>query len=177
MAMKIILIGYMGSGKSTIGKRLAFKMNLPFVDMDNEIEKQESATISEIFQTKGEMYFRELERNFIFSMLPDSKEAIYATGGGMPCFYDNMEQLNRLGTTIYLKRPTSELLHRLMNSKKERPLTKDKTKTELYAFMENQLILREPFYAKAKIIAPRNQQDTDSLLELISEYHSSQHES
>jgi shikimate kinase len=172
--MKIFLVGYMGSGKSTLGKRLANALEIPFLDTDTEIERIQGKSISAIFQDEGEEHFRQLEEKYLISLKDVHERTVYATGGGMPCFYDNITLLNELGATVYLKRPASELLHRLVNSKKERPLTVGKTKEELYKFIDQHLSEREPFYEKAKIIAPRSKQDVPSLLELIHQFEKNQ---
>jgi len=164
----------MGSGKSTLGKRLAKALEIPFVDIDAEIEQTQGKSITAIFQDEGEEHFRRLEEKFLMSLKNFTAKAVYATGGGMPCFYDNLSLLNSLGATVYLKRPTSELLHRLMNSKKERPLTVGKTKEELYEFIEMHLAERELFYEKAKITVPRSKQNVPSLLELIQQFENNQ---
>ncbi len=130
--MNVILIGYMGSGKTTLGKKLSSRLGLKFIDTDSMIEKQQNCSIQEIFNTKGESYFRELEKKLIFE-LKKEQNLLISTGGGLPCFNDLMAELNELGITIYLKRPAKELANRVIRSKKKRPLLIGKTEEELLA--------------------------------------------
>lgn len=120
----IILVGFMGAGKTTIGKALSKKMDHSFIDSDVEIEKLEGASISEIFKTKGEKYFRMLESNFIKEF--QHSNCVIATGGGMPCFNHNMVSLKTLGNTFYLKVNTVLLLDRIEKDFENRPMAKDK---------------------------------------------------
>jgi shikimate kinase len=161
----IFLIGFMGVGKTTIGRKLAKVLNREFLDADEEIEKQTGKTIASIFQEHGEAYFRELEREWL-QQLPETG-VVVSTGGGMPCFFDNMNTMNQKGLTIYLQRPPAELVHRLKNAKKERPLVKDKTEEELLEFITDLLNRREIYYKKAKIVLDRNHQDVDTIVKLI----------
>ena len=117
----IILIGYMGSGKSTLGRKIARKLNYEFLDTDSAIEEKEGLTIAAIFEQFGEVHFRKLETNILLS-LKGKEKIVIATGGGMPCFNGNMNLLNELGRTFYLKRSVNELVHRLVNAKRVRPL-------------------------------------------------------
>lgn len=154
----IILIGYMGSGKTTFGRKIAKQLKYDFIDADDAIESACNLKIPEIFSQFGESYFRELESQLI-ERLKDHRNVVFSTGGGMPCFGQNMQRLNELGITIYLKRPVSELVHRLMNAKKPRPLIAGKSEVELYQFIEKTLIEREVFYNQAQLIFNRDQQN------------------
>jgi shikimate kinase len=162
----IILVGFMGCGKTTFGRKLAKKLKYDFIDSDALIEEQENMKISDIFKEKGEEYFRSLEKLFI-QTLENKNNKIVATGGGMPCFEDNMEKLNQVGLTIYLKRPTLELVYRLLRSKKERPLTKEKQKEELKVFINNLIEKREKYYLKSKFILEREQIDVDYIVKML----------
>lgn len=146
--MNIILIGFMGSGKSSLGKILAKKLNYSFVDSDKVIEQQMGMTITSIFELKGESYFRDLEKQFVNSISKDDNQVI-AVGGGTPCFFDNMEQLKEKGLTVYLERPAGELVSRLLLSKNPRPLVLNKTKEELMQYVKETIKEREVFYKKA----------------------------
>jgi len=141
----------MGSGKTTVGKKLAKKLNKEFIDMDQWIEKDEEMPVEEIFEKKGENLFRELETKYI-RKLSNKKKAVISTGGGAPCHSDNMEFMNDEGLTIYLEMKSEVLLFRLQNSKKERPLLKNKTSEEMLNFIQNKLAERESYYNKANII-------------------------
>lgn len=167
--MNVILIGYMGSGKTTLGKKLAARLGLRFVDTDKEIEKQAQKSISDIFERDGEHRFRTMEKELI-TQLKNQDNLLISTGGGMPCFNNLIDELNEIGITIYLKRPAKELANRVLNSKKKRPLTDGKTEEELIFFIDKMLQERNAFYEKAHVIADRNVQNITSL-ELIVKTH------
>lgn len=147
----------MGAGKSTLGRKVAKKMNLPFIDSDYEIEEKYQKSIGDIFTEHGESYFRRLETEYISSLM-DQGEFVLATGGGMPCFGKNMELLNELGTTFYLERSARELANRLYNAKKRRPLIEGLEPNELVMFIEEKLSLREEYYKNANIVLSREEQ-------------------
>ena len=164
----IILIGYMGSGKSTLGRKIARKLNYEFLDTDSAIEEKEGLTITAIFEQFGEVHFRKLETNILLS-LKGKEKIVIATGGGMPCFNGNMNLLNELGRTFYLKRSVNELVHRLVNAKRVRPLIAGKSPAELAAFIEQNLEKRNLFYEQAKYILERDQQ-TPEFIETVLKY-------
>ncbi len=148
---RIFLIGYMGSGKTTIGKSLSKAMNLQFIDLDLFIENRHRKTVGQLFAEKGEMVFREIEHRAL-EEIAGFEDIIISTGGGAPCFFDNMDLMNRLGMTIYLKVSESELAERLIHLKHNRPLIKDKNLEELKIFISESLRKREPFYNQAKFV-------------------------
>jgi shikimate kinase len=154
----------MGSGKTTLGLKLANELNIPFIDSDSEIEKQTNLTISQIFESKGEMEFRELESKFI-DELSNRKFFVLSTGGGMPCFNSNIEKLNDLGLTFYLKNSSETLAKRIQNSENERPLTKNKSHDELILFIEENLKKRESFYKKAKFTLLPEEQMVEKIIQ------------
>lgn len=165
-AKRIILIGYMASGKTTLGKKLANKLNIPFIDVDAKIEELEGCSISEIFLLKGEKGFRLLETDFLKTYcFPES--FVLSTGGGMPCFNDNMKTLNALGTTFYLKRPVKELVNRLVSAKEKRPLVEGKSIEELEAFITDTLIIRSPFYEASKFVLNRENQTVEEIIDCL----------
>jgi len=156
--MKIFLIGFMGSGKTTFGRKLAKSLNsrrtgtgYEFTDLDELIESKAGMSITSYFEKFGEPAFRELEKatlqNTIF---PDN--AIIATGGGTPCFTGNMQWMNDHGTTVYLSLSPQALAERLQHGQTERPLIKDLNKKELIDYITDKLASREEFYQKAKFI-------------------------
>ncbi|WP_304065689.1 shikimate kinase [Pedobacter glucosidilyticus] len=148
--MKIFLIGFMGCGKSRMGKNLSSKINRPFIDLDTLIESTQHKTVPEIFTELGENGFREIERDLLQnSAIAD--DAIISTGGGAPCFFDNMDWMNANGLTIFIDPPVKVLADRLINAKTERPLIKGKSFDELVLFVEDKLKERRPFYEKAQI--------------------------
>jgi len=141
----------MGCGKSYLGKRLAEKLNWQFMDMDAYLEGKESKTISQIFAEGGEPLFRELEKNYL-TATADFEKTVIATGGGCPCFHDNMEWMDISGQTIYLKTPVPILVERLQAETAHRPLLANKTKEELAAFIEAKLAERAPIYEQAQVV-------------------------
>jgi shikimate kinase len=141
----------MGSGKTTLGKRLAKKLNLQFLDVDLFIENRYHKTISSIFEEKGEDGFREIERRTLHE-IAGFENIVISTGGGLPCFFDNIDVMNKAGITIYLKVNPDELANRLNSRKSNRPLIKGKTPEELKDFIQINLKKREGFYNKASII-------------------------
>lgn len=164
----IILIGYMGCGKSTLGKKLAKRLGIDFIDTDAVIESSSKKTIPEIFAELGEGGFRKIEQELIQNL--DVEKSVIAVGGGLPCFSNNMEVLNMLGTTIYLNRPAKELKNRLANAKTTRPIIADKSDEELLDFITEQLQEREFYYNQAEIIVDRDNQEIERLIELIRLY-------
>jgi len=148
---KFFLIGYMGSGKSTVGEKLAAKLNYGFIDLDKLIETEYKQSIPEIFATKGEKEFRAMEHNTLKNLLLKDNLVI-ACGGGTPCYYDNMELMNNNGVTVYIKMSVDSLVNRLLNAKDKRPLIENKTETELHAFVNRQLEKREDIYHLAQYI-------------------------
>jgi shikimate kinase len=119
---KIFIVGYMGSGKSTAGKKLASKLGFEFIDLDHYIENEFGQTVPEIFKTKGENEFRAMEHNALKKLVL-KENVVISCGGGTPCYYGNMELMNNHGTTIYLKMSAETLAHRLLNAKDNRPGT------------------------------------------------------
>jgi shikimate kinase len=148
---KFFLIGYMGSGKTTTGKQLAKQLNLQFIDIDMFIENRYCKSISAIFEEKGEAVFREIERKILLEIL-DFENVVISTGGGTPCFFDNMDLMNQSGITIYLKTSVAELTERLKNEKQKRPLIKNKDSEEIKTYVAANLEKREHFYNQAAFI-------------------------
>jgi shikimate kinase len=147
---KIILVGYMGSGKSTIGKLLADKINFSSYDLDSRIEKDENLSISEIFEQKGELYFRKLERQVFESILDKNQNIVLSLGGGTPCYYNNHELLNSENViSIYLKASIETLFERLKTEKLTRPLLSNLDEKEKKEFIAKHLFERSFFYNHA----------------------------
>lgn len=145
---RIFLIGYMGSGKTTVGKLLAAKLGYSFVDMDAHIEEQQFKSIGQIFAERGEDEFRQLEQKCLHEVA-QFDDVIISTGGGAPCFFDNMEYMNTHGTTFYLRFTADELADRLATQAAKRPLIATKKGDELRQFIAEGLEKREPFYTQA----------------------------
>lgn len=148
---RIIIIGYMGSGKTTVGHALSQELGLPFYDLDWYIETRMHCTVKQIFDEKGEEGFRKIEHNLLHEVA-EFENVIISCGGGTPCFFDNIDYINRQGETVYLKCTTDVLYKHLKMGKTVRPLLLNKTPDEVKTFIEAQLKQREPFYAKAKHI-------------------------
>lgn len=148
--MRIYLIGYMGSGKSSMGKKLASRMGYSFLDLDNEIEKEQHLSISEIFAEQGEEAFRLLER-LALHKTNEMENIVVSTGGGTPIFFDNLEMMNQNGLSIYLKADVDVLISRLTKNQHLRPLIASLNNEELHSFIKEQLKKRSPFYEKAKM--------------------------
>ncbi len=164
--MRIYLIGYMGCGKSTLGRRLAKHAGLQFIDMDHYIEKRNYKTIPQIFTEEGESEFRKKERKAL-EELSEFSNVVIATGGGAPCFFDNVDLMNRTGKTIYLNVDPKILADRLVKSKTERPLIKGKSKEELVQFIDETLKKRNEFYAKAHYRITQPDVNLDEVLKMI----------
>lgn len=165
--MRIYLIGYMGCGKSTLGKRLSKHMGLQFTDMDYYIEKRNCKTVPQLFEEFGEDGFRQRERKAL-EELSEFTDVVIATGGGAPCFFDNIELMNKTGKTIYLNINPKILANRLLKSKTERPLIKGKSRDELIEFIDETLRKRNQFYKKAKFEITRPDIDLDEVVKMIS---------
>lgn len=167
--MLVFLIGYMGSGKSSIGRQAARKAGLPFIDMDTVIEERSGMSVSEFFRDRGESAFRSMEREILGEIISGT-DAVVATGGGVPCFSDNMEVMNAAGGTVYLKMSPRKLASRLEHGKYKRPLIKDKSAEELEGFIAGNLEQREPHYSKAKMVIACDDMGDDRIADHIAMY-------
>lgn len=146
---RIVLIGYMGSGKTTVGKALAKELELPFYDLDWYIETRMRKKVSQIFAERGEDGFRQIERNMLHEVA-EFEDVVVSCGGGTPCFFDNMDYLNQQADVVWLKADPEVLQKHLLMGKGDRPLLKGKSSDELLLFIREQLKVREPFYSKAR---------------------------
>ena len=164
--MRIFLVGFMGAGKSVVGRRLAKSLNLSFYDLDEEIESHYKMSVSAIFQKYDEACFRKLETSVLESF-SNKDNFVLSCGGGTPCFSENMAFMNSIGTTIYIKLPADELLEWISNSYHKRPLTEGKSDEELASYVNATHKAREPFYAKSKITVDATGTDKDALTEKI----------
>jgi shikimate kinase len=162
----IYIIGFMGSGKTTAGKKLASLLGWTFTDLDKKIEEHTGKTIPEIFSQNGEDYFRNIEKHLLRNF-KSSKNILISTGGGTPCYSDNMDFMLETGLTLYLKLTPAELKSRLSESKGERPLIKDLEKAKLQSFIEEKLADREKWYDRSDITVEGIDLDINMLLSLV----------
>jgi shikimate kinase len=163
---KVFLIGFMGVGKTTVGKRLAKLLDVPFMDTDHLIEATENETIANLFARKGEKIFREIEHKTLVN-LRTIEHAVIATGGGLPCFHNNMDELLAQGTVIYLSRPESEIFQRLKGARTQRPIIANKTDEEIKQIIHQLLSEREPYYTNANITLDRNHQSPEEIVAFL----------
>ncbi|MCX6321795.1 MAG: shikimate kinase [Bacteroidia bacterium] len=163
---RIYIIGFMGSGKSTAGKKLASLLGWSFIDLDKRIEKQAGKTIPEIFSQQGEDYFRNVEAEVLKNLMSQTNIVI-STGGGTPCHGDNMDYMLKTGLTLYLKLTPGQLKSRLSESTGKRPLIKDLDEESLLGFIEEKLALREKWYNRAEITVEGINLDISLLYSLV----------
>lgn len=156
----------MGSGKSTMGRALASELNLTFIDLDTFLEERFFKTIPQIFAEEGEDAFRKKERK-VLEEVASFDNVIVATGGGAPCFFDNMELMNESGYCIFLDVHISSLVNRLLHARVERPLIKGKSQEELREFIEELMKKRRPFYEKAHYILTGSEILPEQIIELV----------
>jgi shikimate kinase len=164
--MRIYLIGYMGSGKSTLGRELASRLNLSFLDMDQFIEMKYLKTVPDIFRDEGEKQFRNKEQVCLHE-ISSMKNVVVATGGGAPCFFDNMDLMNRTGCCVFLDVEPGELAARLMKADVVRPLIQEKQAEELVQTIEGMMRERRPYYEKARYILSGNSITADDVINRI----------
>jgi shikimate kinase len=165
-ATKIFLIGFMGSGKSTTGKKLASHLNWSFIDLDEKIEQSTGMEIRDIFSEKGEAFFRKIESDTLKRMASESN-AVISTGGGTPCFGDNMDFMLRTGLTVYLRMTPARLKSRLAGTSEHRPLLKDIGKNGLQEYITAKLAEREKWYSRAEVIVDGFNTDFSALYSLV----------
>ena len=162
----LFLIGFMGSGKSRWGAQLAAQLGLAFLDLDRQIEKGEQQTIPEIFAGQGEAGFRTLERQYLHD-LAEQAAAVVALGGGTPCFFDNMDWINRQGRSVYLKVPLNILIERLQRKAGQRPVLAQWPQEEWPLRLGNMLQDRGGFYEQARYIVEYQGDDDAFFTQLL----------
>jgi shikimate kinase len=165
--MKVYFIGFMGSGKTHWGKLVSEKLHIPFFDLDEQIVSHEEKSIQEIFGEHGEEYFRLLEKDILHIITESHENFVMACGGGTPCFYNNIDYMNKSGTTIWLNSPIDILFQRLVKEKEERPLIKKLTSDQLRGFIIKKFSDRKIFYEQADIILEEDPVKIESLVEKI----------
>jgi len=156
----------MGSGKTTLGKKLARRMSFEFIDLDKSIEKKTGKTINHIFNKIGEDFFREEERKVLKTKL-SGNSFVMAVGGGTPCFFNNMELMNQSGLTIYLKLTHEKIFERLKNKTKNRPLVNRLNNDDLMEYIRVNLAKREKWYLQSALIIEDDEQDSEILFKKI----------
>lgn len=157
----------MGCGKTTVGKRLASKLGLNFFDLDHFLEEKYTQSVAAQFEEVGEAGFRKRERDALREVCTSMDEILVSTGGGAPCFFDNMDVMRNSGVTIYLKMTPEALASRLSGARKSRPLLKDKSSEELVAYIKETLLYREPFYERSRIVVSALSIDVDGLVNRV----------
>ncbi len=171
--MKLFLIGYMGCGKSTLGRKIAKSMGCNFVDMDSKIEEREGAAVADIFRYEGEEYFRHAERQLIEELASNDEDMVISTGGGAPAWRDNVEYMNRVGKTFYLRRSARQIASRLSpHGRQKRPKLRGLNDEELVAFMTENMAEREPYYAKATYCIECEERSDAEIIDVILQHFS-----
>ncbi|MCF8463280.1 MAG: hypothetical protein K9G41_00450 [Flavobacteriales bacterium] len=164
--MKVFLVGYMASGKSTAAKKLASKLGLQSVDLDAEIEKTNGLTIPEIFKMKGEKQFRKLEQIELRKWI-GLDDFVMACGGGTPCFFESMDEMNAAGVTVYLQMTPKAIVDRVQSSKEERPILKGLKADKMLEKVTFQLKKRQPFYSRAQWTVNGINLDIDEVVGMV----------
>lgn len=165
--MKIVLLGYMASGKSAVGKILAKKMNLQFIDLDDFIEKKEQLTISEVFKAKGEIYFRQIEGVYLKELLNLTENCIISLGGGTPCYGNNLEMIKKTSTSFYLKASINTIFDRLKHETSQRPLVATIGIDNLKEYIAKHLFERAVFYDKATFTISVDEKNLEEISEQV----------
>ncbi|MFZ9662158.1 MAG: shikimate kinase [Chitinophagaceae bacterium] len=167
--MRIFLIGFMGSGKSTWGKKLGEMMGMKFVDLDTVIEERTNMDINGIFRMKGESFFRKIEA-VCLRLLAKEDNMIIACGGGTPCFHDNISEMNSSGITVWLNTPKNVIASRLLDEAEHRPLVRDLNPEQLTEFIEDKLEERMQYYGLAQIVVDTTISTPEELYHQLSKH-------
>lgn len=168
--MIVVLLGYMASGKSTIGKILAKKLNYQFMDLDAYIEQKEQNSVKDIFRNKGEIYFRKKESLYLNELINCKENLVLSLGGGTPCYGSNMEDIlnTKTVTSIYLKASIPTLINRLQNEKDSRPLVSHlKSKESLEEYVGKHIFERSPFYSRSHLTISTDEKPENEIIEAI----------
>ncbi|MER3470617.1 MAG: shikimate kinase [Chitinophagaceae bacterium] len=154
--MKLFFIGFMGCGKTHWGKAVSNKLQLPFFDLDEEIVQSEGKSINDLFGYEGEEYFRMTEKDMLYKITETNSSFVMATGGGTPCFFNNIDYLNKQGLTIWINCSVECLFSRLVKEKEQRPLIRSLTDHQLHSYIQKKYFDRKIFYQKAKLVLQGN---------------------
>lgn len=164
----LFLVGYMGCGKSTLGRKLARRLGVDFIDTDALVEEREGASVADVFRYEGEERFREAERRVLDEVIAGASFAVVSTGGGLPTWRDNMPCMNAVGHTVYLRRSPEQIARRLSPyGRRKRPRLQGLDDEQLVAFMRGDMAAREPFYAQASLVVDCDPMSDDELVEHI----------
>lgn len=164
----LFLVGYMGCGKSTLGRKLARRLGVAFVDTDALVEEREGAAVADVFRYEGEEHFRQVEREVLEDVIASEDAAVVSTGGGLPVWGDNMQRMNEAGDTVYLRRSADQIARRLSPyGRQKRPRLRGLSDEELVGFMERDMAAREPFYTQARLIVDCTETSDEELVERI----------
>jgi shikimate kinase len=165
--MKIFLIGFMGSGKTYWGQLLSQKLSIPFFDMDEQVVSHEGKSIVEIFAEKGEEYFRLLEKDVLHIITESHDNFAMACGGGLPCYFNNIDYMNQSGTTVWINTPVDILFQRLISEKESRPLIKGLTNEQLKSYISKKFADRRIYYEQADVVIDEDPVHLEKLVEKI----------
>lgn len=168
--MKIFLIGFMGCGKTHWGRQLGQKLQIPFFDLDEKIVEEEGRSVAQVFEEEGEEYFRKLEKEMLYMLTESHETFVMATGGGTPCFYNNIDYLKQKGTVVWLNCPVDCLYQRLVKEKEQRPLLRQIPDADLKSYIVRKFSNRKIFYQQAGVIIQEESLTLDKLVGLI--FHS-----
>lgn len=157
--MKIFFIGFMGSGKTHTGRLVSQKLGLPFFDLDEQIVNQENRSINEIFEKEGEEFFRKTEKE-VLHILTESHDAfVMATGGGTPCYFNNIGYMKEEGLTVWINTPTEVLFQRLIREQENRPLLRSLSPEQLRSFIQKKIADRRIYYEQADVMIQEGEED------------------
>lgn len=167
MIMRIFLIGFMSSGKTHWGKELSKKLDMPFFDLDEQVVSSEGKSINEIFDQEGEEYFRQKEKEALHIITESHETFVMACGGGTPCYYNNIDYMNRSGVTAWISTPINTLFERLVKQREHRALLRNLTDAQLKSFIIKKFADRKIYYEQAKAIINDETITLESFVEKI----------
>jgi shikimate kinase len=165
--MRVFLVGFMASGKSSVGKKLSKKIGLPFIDLDSYIEKKFDSTIRSIMYNEGMEKFREIEKESLDTIINENEDVVVSAGGGTPFYFDNMKRMTDEGVTVYLEVDIPTLVDRLMHAKQDRPLIWGKSREDLTIYANDLFGKREKHYQQAKYTVSGKNFDLKALQDIL----------
>lgn len=168
--MRIFLLGFMGSGKTTLGKQLSEALGLSFIDLDERIEAAAGMSITEIFKVKGEDFFRKIEAVRLREVIEEEENMILACGGGTPCYYDNITFINSSGVSVWLNTPKEVMAERLLKESALRPLVSGLSEEKLKEFIEDRLEQRLAYYSQATVTVDPSAITVEELVKQIKDH-------